>query len=72
MPEVSNAANRAARYNKSIAEIADQFGLSTKTIRRYIAAGQITAYRVGPRTIRLNADEVSDQLLGRRVGGDAA
>ena len=47
-----------------------EFGVSTKTIRRYIAAGRLTAYRFGPRMIRLDADQVRRELLGAPVGGD--
>ena len=48
-------------------------GVSTKTIRRYIAAGRLTGYRVGPRMIRVDLAEV-DALLHRipTVSGDAA
>jgi excisionase family DNA binding protein len=57
----------------SMQEAADTYGVSTKTIRRYIASGRLTAYRVGPRLIRLDAEQVRDQLLGSPVGGgDAA
>lgn len=56
----------------TIQEVADTFGVSTRTVRRYIAASRLTAYRVGPRMIRLDADQVAEQLLGEPVGGDAA
>jgi excisionase family DNA binding protein len=49
-------------------EAADAYGVSTKTIRRYIAAGLISAHRVGPRLIRLDAEQVRAQLLGSPVG----
>jgi len=52
---------------------AEHTGVSTQTIRRYIAAGRLTGYRVGPRLIRVDLAEV-DALLHRipTVGGDAA
>lgn len=56
----------------SIAEVAEQFGLSTRTIRRYIAAGHLTAYRVGPRVIRLDVAEVEAATRVHRVGGAMA
>ena len=57
----------------SMQEAAELCGVSTKTIRRYIAAGRLTANRVGPRLIRLDAEQVRAQLLGQPVvGGDAA
>jgi excisionase family DNA binding protein len=37
---------------------ADRFGVSVKTIRRWIAAGRITGYRAGPRLIRVNMAEL--------------
>lgn len=43
-------------------EDADTYGVSTKTIRRYIAAGRLSAIRVGPRLIRLGAEQVHQQL----------
>ena len=39
----------------SMPEAAEMCGVSETTIRRYIAAGLVTAYRVGPRMIRLDA-----------------
>ena len=37
---------------------AEYLGVSDKTIRRMIAAGTLTGYRVGPRMIRVDMDEV--------------
>lgn len=46
----------------SLAAAAEIAGVSTKSIRRYIAAGRITGYRVGPRMIRVNIAELQDLL----------
>ncbi|WP_427174478.1 helix-turn-helix domain-containing protein [Arthrobacter sp. 92] len=46
----------------SLATAAEIAGVSTKSIRRYIAAGRITGYRVGPRMIRVNISELQDLL----------
>lgn len=46
----------------SPAAAADIAGVSVKSIRRYIAAGRITGYRVGPRMIRVNIAELQDLL----------
>jgi excisionase family DNA binding protein len=48
----------------TIEEAAETYGVSTRTIRRYISSGRITARRLGPRLIRLDADEVRAQILG--------
>jgi excisionase family DNA binding protein len=57
----------------AIAAAAKHTGVSPKTIRRYIAAGRLAAYRMGPRLIRVDLAEV-DALLHRipTVSGDAA
>lgn len=51
----------------TIAQVADQYGLSPATIRRYISSGRLTASRIGPRAIRLDADQVRKQLEGDPV-----
>jgi excisionase family DNA binding protein len=51
----------------SIAQVAEQYEVSTRTIRRYIADGRLTAYRIGPRMIRLDVDQVRRQLDGDPV-----
>lgn len=37
---------------------ADYIGVSEKTVRRLIASGAITGYRVGPRLLRIDLNEV--------------
>ena len=49
---------------ETIAEAAGRLGVSQRTIRRRIADGHLTAYRLGPRLIRLDAIEV-DAILRR-------
>ena len=60
-----------AKKKISMQEAAEIYGVNPRTIRRYIADGRITAYRVGPRVIRLDADQVAKELLGTPVGGTA-
>lgn len=43
---------------KSIADAADTYSVSTKTIRRWIASGRLPAFRVGPRKIRVRVEDV--------------
>jgi excisionase family DNA binding protein len=45
----------------SIAYAAKHLAVSQLTIRRMIAAGKITGYRVGPRLIRIDLEEL-DQV----------
>ncbi|MGO9510335.1 MAG: excisionase family DNA-binding protein [Mycobacterium sp.] len=56
----------------TVAEAAAMFGVAPITIRRYIAAGKLTAFRVGPRLIRLDPDQVARELLGTPVEVAAA
>ncbi|GAB3558827.1 hypothetical protein GCM10027405_05630 [Arthrobacter alkaliphilus] len=46
----------------NLTDAADAAGVSVKSIRRYIAAGRITGYRLGPRMIRVNLNELQDLL----------
>lgn len=52
---------------------AERLGCSTKTIRRRIADGSLTGYRVGPKNLRVDLAEV--EALARPIpaaSGDAA
>jgi excisionase family DNA binding protein len=51
----------------TITQVAEQYEVSTRTVRRYIADGRLTAYRIGPRMIRLDVDQVRRQLDGDPV-----
>lgn len=46
----------------SLTEAADALAVSTKTVRRYIAAGEIDAVRLGRRTIRVKVESL-DRLI---------
>lgn len=39
-------------------ETADYLGVSTDSVRRWIAAGRLRAYRYGPRLVRIDAADV--------------
>jgi excisionase family DNA binding protein len=42
----------------SLTYAANTVGCSTRTMRRYIAEGRLTGYRMGPRLIRVDMAEV--------------
>ncbi|HEX5494447.1 MAG TPA: excisionase family DNA-binding protein, partial [Mycobacteriales bacterium] len=44
-----SATTDRGRHYESLTEAADRIGVSTRTVRRWIAAGQLPAYRMGPR-----------------------
>jgi len=50
----------------SIQQTADYLGVSTKTVRRYIADGKLKAVRLGPRLIRV--ERASVEALMRPIG----
>ncbi|WP_377644660.1 excisionase family DNA-binding protein [Oryzobacter terrae] len=52
------------RQYESLADAAKRTGLSIRTLRRRIAMGELTAYRAGPRVIRLDPEDV-DRLMVR-------
>lgn len=56
----------------SIAAAAQRKNVSTKTIRRYIAAGLIRAERIGPRLIRVDLQSVDRMGRPLQHDGDVA
>jgi excisionase family DNA binding protein len=52
-------------------EAAVIFGIAPRTVRRYIALGRITGYRVGDKSLRVELAELEEKLLvpTRQVGG---
>ena len=56
--------HKTRRQFESLSQAAERIGLSTRTLRRRIAAGELTACRNGPRVIRLDPDDV-DRLMIR-------
>ncbi|RZL77428.1 MAG: DNA-binding protein [Rhodococcus sp. (in: high G+C Gram-positive bacteria)] len=55
--------NQTQRRLCSIPQAAEEYGVCSKTIRRYISAGRIVGYRMGPRLIRVDLDELDAILL---------
>jgi excisionase family DNA binding protein len=63
------------RRNLASVQIGAEYsGLSEKTIRRYIASGQLNGYRIGKKLIRIDLDEIDALLkpIPTASGGDAA
>jgi excisionase family DNA binding protein len=46
----------------TIAQVAQTYGVSTKTVRRLIARGDLHAYRFGSRLIRVDLNEAESLL----------
>lgn len=61
--------NKTQRRLVSIAVAAEEYDVCTRTIRRWLADGRITGYRVGPRLIKLDANELD--VIMRPIGGDS-
>lgn len=57
----------ARRSYESLAQAAERTGISARTLRRHIAAGDLTAYRCG-RLLRLDPDDV-DRMMVRVPNG---
>jgi excisionase family DNA binding protein len=47
----------------SIAVAAEHYDVSRQTVRRWIAKGKIHAYRVEPRLIRVDLDEIEAKII---------
>lgn len=52
----------APRRLISLTQAAEILGVSTKSVRRYIAAGDLDAVRIGRRTIRIKTESL-DRLI---------
>lgn len=52
-------------------EAAERLGVTDRTIRNLIARGDLTGYRLGRRTIRLDVDEVDACLRPIPTAGGA-
>lgn len=53
----------------SMQDAAEQCGVDYRTVRRWVSQGQLNAVRVGPRLIRINANDLAAFL--RPTGGGA-
>lgn len=55
---------------ESLSDAAKIADVHPRTLRRYIASGRLTAYRVGPRLIKVDLNELEASF--QPVGGAAA
>ncbi len=66
-------ATSPARRLMSIADAAERLDCTPRTVRRYISTGTLRGYRVGPRLIRVDLNELDAMLRPiPTVGNDAA
>ncbi|WP_324252180.1 helix-turn-helix domain-containing protein [Mycobacteroides abscessus] len=47
----------------SLADAAERLDVCPRTLRRYIAAGRLTAYRIGPRLIKIDPNELDQMVI---------
>lgn len=69
---LSHTTTRTARRLATLNDAAEYACVSTKTIRRRIAAGDLTAYRLGPRLLRVDLDELDAALRPIPTAGAAS
>ena len=56
----------------SQAQAAEYLGVTDRTIHNYIARGELTGYRMGPRLVRVDLNELDAMLQPiPTVGGDS-
>jgi excisionase family DNA binding protein len=58
---------KPAKQLLTVAQVAEQTNLSVRTIHRYIESGRLRAFKLAPRVIRIDPDDVAEQLLGQRA-----
>lgn len=78
MPDSTNQRTRRgrsaapARRFGSVAAAADYADVSERTIRRYIADGRLTGYRIGPRLIKIDLDDLDKIMRTIPAAGTSA
>lgn len=77
MPSGARRDTRSAPHtttNRRLASIADAAAyadVSARTVRRYIAAGRLTGYRVGPRLVKIDLADLDQLAKPIPTAGDA-
>jgi excisionase family DNA binding protein len=60
MPAHAQKMTPTRRRLASLATAAEHLGVCTRTVRRLISNGELTGYRIGPRAIRVDLNEVDE------------
>lgn len=55
----------------TVQSVAERLNVNELTVRRMISRGELTGYKVGPRLLRLDADEVDAYIQPVPVGSTA-
>ena len=67
MPKTQPVRERRQPDLVSLTAAADHAGVSTRTIRRWIASGELPAYRIGPKLIKVELGAIEAML--KPIGG---
>ncbi len=62
MPASRKPTSTTPRRYLTLSDAAEWLSLDEKTLRRWVSQGRLTAYRVGPKLIRLDAAEVENMI----------
>ncbi len=58
----SKRLSQPPRRYLTLSDAAEWLSLDEKTLRRWVSQGRLTAFRVGPKLIRLDADEIESMI----------
>ena len=71
MPDIKAGPREALnKHHLTLKQAAEWYGVSERTLRRRVSEGQLAAVRVGPRSIRVKAEDV--EALGVPIPTAAA
>jgi excisionase family DNA binding protein len=59
----TNGSAPPERRLRSVQVVAEMYDVDHKTVRRWIASGLITGYRVGDRLVKIDLNEVEAKVL---------
>jgi len=68
----SKRLSQPPRRYLTLSDAAGWLSLDEKTLRRWVSQGRLTAYRVGPKLIRLDADEIENMIRVVPTAGNLA